>query len=162
MRQFLVCLVILSSQPIAALAADQVLSPQGYGLIRFGQTLKHAETTLKERPKADDPDESCTYVAFGKYPNVIFMVEDGVITRADVEAAIRNTSGIKVGMSIANAKRIQPLLEVEPHQYDPKGHYLRLSSKRGKFALVFETDESKVTYIRGGMQPSVGYVEGCL
>ena len=90
------------------------------------------------------------------------MVEDGVITRADVDAAIQNISGIKVGMSIANAKRIQPRLKVEPHKYDPDGHYLTLSTRRKQFSLVFETDKFKVTDIRGGMQPSVGYVEGCL
>ena len=162
MRQLLVCLVVLSIQPIAALAADLVLSPEGYGLIRFGQSLKNAETALREHPKVDDPDESCTYVAFRKYPHARFMVKDGMITRADVEPIIQNTSGIKVGMSIVSAKRIQPRLKVAPHQYDPDGHYLTLSTKRGQFALVFETDKTKVTDIRGGMRPSVGYVEGCL
>lgn len=162
MRLFFLCLIALSIQPVAVLAADLMLSPQGYGLIRFGQTLKHTETTLDERAKADDPDESCTYVEFKKYPKVKFMVEDGVITRADVDENIPNTSGIKVGMSIASAWRIQPRLKVEPHQYDPEGRYLTLSIQRGRFALVFETDKSKITYVRGGMQPSVGYVEGCL
>lgn len=162
MRLFLVCLIALSIQPVAALAADLILSPQGYDLIRFGQKLKRTETALGEHSKADDPDESCTYVEFKKYPKVRFMVEDGVITRADVDESTPNTSGIKIGMSIATARRIQPHLKIEPHQYDPEGHYLTLSIKRGRFALVFETDKSKVTYVRGGIQPSVSYVEGCL
>lgn len=162
MRLFLMCLIALCIQPVAAFAADLILSPQGYGLIRFGQTLKHTEITLNEHSKADDPDESCTYVEFKKYPNVRFMVEDGVITRADVNENVPNTSGIKVGMTIANARRIQPRLKTEPHQYDPEGHYLTLSFNHGRFALVFETDKTKVTDVHGGMQPSVGYVEGCL
>ena len=162
MRLILVCLSILSFQPIASLAAELILSPRGYGLIRFGQTLKLAETTLNERSKADDPEEPCTYVSFRKYPNVRFMVEDGVITRADVDASITNTSGIKVGMLITRAKRIQPGLIVEPHQYDPDGHYLTLSDRRKQFSLVFEANKFTVTGIRGGIQPSVSYVEGCL
>lgn len=162
MNPLLVCVVVLSIQPVATHAANPILSPHGYGLIRFGQTLKHAESVLDERPKADDPEEPCTYVSFRKYPSVRFMVEDGVITRADVQAPIQNTSGIKVGMSIARAKRIQPRLQVEPHKYDPDGHYLTFSTRPKQFSLVFETDKFKVTNIRGGMQPSVGYVEGCL
>ena len=162
MQQFLLCLVILGTQPNAAHAAELALSPHGYGLIRFGQSLKHAETILNEHPIIFDPAESCTYVEFLKYRNVRFMVEDGVITRADVTAAVQNTSGIKVGMSIAKAKHIQPRLKVKPHHYDPEGYYLTLSSQRSRFALVFETDKFKITDVRGGMKPSVTYVEGCL
>jgi hypothetical protein len=51
---------------------------------------------------------------------------------------------------------------VEPHQYDPDGHYLTFATRGGKTAIVMEEADGKVTTIRGGLIPAVQYVEGCL
>ena len=59
-------------------------------------------------------------------------------------------------------KKIVPSVVIEPHQYDPYGHYLIFKSPGGKTALVMEEGGRKVTAVRGGLEPSVEYVEGCL
>ena len=91
------------------------------------------------------------------------MVEESTVTRADVtDSSIPNALGIKIGATLDEVKRRYPKVIVEPHQYDPTGHYLIFKSKDGKRAIVFEEGDGKITHIRAGMEPSVEYVEGCL
>ncbi len=161
-RQSLIFIAVLTLHQGIALAAEPVLSPRGYGVIQFGQTLKSAEKVLNESIASPVLSIECDYVEFKKLPNVKFMVENGVITRADVSETISNSAGIRVGMSIARVKRIQPRIKIEPAHYDPNGHDMTLSTQDQRAALVFEADKYKVTSIRGGLQPSVGYVERCL
>ena len=55
------------------------------------------------------------------------------------------------------------VIRVEPHAYTgPEGHYLvYLAPVVRMFAVVFETDGTRVTTYRAGRQPEVMYVEGC-
>jgi hypothetical protein len=95
------------------------------------------------------------------YPNVELMVENGVITRADVGEEVPNALGVTVGTSFTDVKKQLPTVIVEPHQYEPNGHYLILKNSDKKKAIVMEESDGKVTRVRGGLIPSVQYVEGC-
>jgi hypothetical protein len=140
-----------------------VLTDQSYGVVRFGSKLLEVEKKLAEKAKGHTGDQGCDFVTFKKYPGVKFMVEKGVVTRADVtDSSIPNSLGIKNGTTLDEVKRIYPKVIVEPHQYDPTGHYLIFKSKDGKRAIVFEEGDGKITDVRAGMEPSVEYVEGCL
>ena len=90
------------------------------------------------------------------------MVEDGIVTRADVASNIPNSSGVRIGMRLSEVKRRFPNVNVEPHKYDKHGHYLSLPTADGKAALLFEEGEGRVTDVRAGLFPSVAYVERCL
>jgi hypothetical protein len=90
------------------------------------------------------------------------MVENGVVTRGDAKAAVRNSARVSVGMSLARVKALHPKIRIEPHKYDDEGHYLILDSSDGSSAILFEEGGGKVTDIRAGKKPSVKYVEGCL
>jgi hypothetical protein len=148
----------------SAYAGGPVLSATSYGQIRFGDTLGRAEKLLKEKtPEIADPDERlCRQVSFRAYPEVGFMVEEGVITRAESSVAVPTSLGLTIGASLEAVKKRFPSVVVEPHQYDPDGHYLILKSPGGKTALIMEEGHGKVTAVRGGLEPSVEYVEGCL
>jgi hypothetical protein len=148
----------------SACADSPVLSATAFGHIKFGDALERIEKLLKEKaPEITDPDERlCRQISFRAYPNVTFMVEEGVVTRAEFSAPIPTSLGITVGASLEAVKRKVPTVVVERHQYDPDGHYLILKTPDGKAALVMEEGGGKVTSVRGGLEPSVEYVEGCL
>ena len=76
-------LLTITLAPRLALAGPDVLSPEGYGLVRFGITVERAEIVLKQRTTKPYEAAGCSYVEFKKYPRVQFMIEEGVVTRAD-------------------------------------------------------------------------------
>lgn len=119
------------------------------------------EKRLGEKAKFSNDDHSCDFVQFRRYPKVWFMVEEGVLTRADTDPGIPNVLGVSVGTTLKEIKRKYPTVIVEPQKYDPKGHYLIFKSADGKKAIVMEETGGKVTAIRGGVEPAVEYVEGC-
>ena len=151
-------------QSVAAIAAGPVLSSERYGVIRFGEPLAKAESLLSEHvlPAKDKDELACRFVRFHAYPEAKFMVEDGLITRADVSSKVRNNLNINVGARLNQVKRTYPSVQIEPHQYDPNGQYLIFKSPDKKTAIVMEVSDGKVTDVRAGVESSVEYVEECL
>lgn len=148
--------------PLRTIAGADVLSPHGYGLVRFGMKVEEAEQTLKQRTTKPYDATGCDYVEFKKYPRVQFMVEDGVVTRADATRNVRNSANVRVGMTLAPVRAMHPSVKIEPHKYDDSGHYLILEADDGRAAIVLEVGGGKVTDIRAGLKPAVEYVERCL
>ena len=145
---------------VCAAAAGQTLSPDGYGKIHFGDRLDAVERRLGQKSAPRPADPACSIVRFKRYPRVSFMVEQGVITRADAKTVVRNSAGVTARMSAKDAQRHQPGLRSELHKYDPDGSYLVLP-KGDDRALIFETSKGKLTRMRGGIKPAVDYVESC-
>ena len=145
---------------LAGTASSQVLSPDGYGKIQFGQRLDAVERRLGQRAAPRPADPACSMVAFKRYPQVRFMVENGVITRADANTIVRNSAGITARMSVADALRHRPALQAGPHKYDENGQYLTLAKGTDK-ALIFEASKGKLQRMRAGVKPAVEYVETC-
>lgn len=141
-------------------ASGQMLSPDGYGKIRFGQQLGAVERQLGQRAAPRTADPACSMVTFKRYPDVRFMVENGVITRADANRIMRNSAGITARMSVKEAQRHRPALLVGPHKYDENGQYLTLAQGTDK-ALIFEASKGKLQRMRAGLKPAVEYVETC-
>jgi len=140
-----------------------VLSELSYGHVVFGQKLVDIERKLGQRATIGTGDMDCDYVTFKEYPSIKFMVEQGIVTRADTRSTdIHSSFGPVVGAKAQDIQQKHPGLLVLPHHYDPTGHYLILKSSDGKSALVMEESEGTITDIRGGLEPSVEYVEGCL
>ncbi|MEO6423112.1 MAG: hypothetical protein ABIR84_10645, partial [Candidatus Nitrotoga sp.] len=140
-----------------------VLSWDSYGSIYFGSTLAEAEQLLGPRLQSTTPlDPSCWYAAFQSLPGVRFMVENGVITRAEAEPGVPTSVGVRVGAALLDIKVAHPAARTKPHKYDPEGHYVVFPSPDGKKAIVMEESRGSVLRIRAGLKPSVEYVEGCL
>lgn len=153
---------VFSVAPVLVLAKTPELSASGYGLIQFGQALKVAEVNLNGTAMPKDRESGCDFVTFKKYAKIRFMVEDGIVTRGDAKAGVRNSARVSIGMSLARVKALHPKIRIEPHKYEDEGHYLILESSDGSSAILFEEVGGKVTDIRAGKKPSVEYVEGCL
>ncbi|NML60888.1 hypothetical protein HHL21_07275 [Massilia sp. RP-1-19] len=149
--------------PRAAASASPVLSTQGYGPVRFGAKLSDMEQLLGEKsqpPGVQDP--ACSSIRFDKLPGVRFMVENGVLTRADADAGLPNELGLAVGDTLEQAKKKHPAIVIGPHKYVPDGHYLTVRGADARTAIVMEDDGKRITKIRAGLEPAVSYVEGCL
>jgi hypothetical protein len=150
-----------SSSP--ARIAKPVLSRAGYGPVMFGDTLSATEQKLEEKSTPlGERDPACSTVRFAQLPGARFMVEKGVITRADADAGTPNELDVAVGDTLAQAKQKYPTIEVGPHKYLPAGHYLTARSADAKAAIVMEEDGKHITKIRAGLEPAVSYVEVCL
>jgi hypothetical protein len=149
--------------PPAAAPEARILSFEGYGPVRFGAKLSDVEQQLgvKSEPLGEN-DPACSSVRFKPVPGVRFMVEKGVITRADADAGTANSLGLAVGDTLAQAKEKVPSIDVGPHKYLPAGHYLTVKSPDAGAAIILEEDGKAITKIRAGLQPAVGYVEVCL
>lgn len=151
-----------AAAPAAPDSAAPILTSKGYGSVSFGQTLGDVEKALGEKAQSrGDADPACTYVKFDKLPGARFMVETGVITRAEADAGIPNELGVAVGDAVELAKAKHPAVQVGPHKYVPEGQYLTFKNADSNNAIVMEAEASKITKIRSGVEPAVSYVEGC-
>ena len=99
-----------------------------------------------------------------KIPQVQFMVENGIVTRADSVAGSKVVTGdgLRLGSSLDQTTKRIPNLKVSDHKYIEGGHYLTELSRDGRRAVIFEEIDGKIDMIRTGLMPSVGYVERCL
>ena len=142
-------------------AKELVLAAHAVGPVTFGAALSDVEISLGQAMRLDQADNpECSFVSFKALPKVRFMVEKGLITRADVDPEIVNTSGIRVGDSVDQLKQKHMDVKAVPHEYVTGGQVYTLAGQ-GKAAIVMESDGSKITFIRAGLQPSVSYSEGC-
>jgi hypothetical protein len=92
------------------------------------------------------------------------MVVDGRVARVETQdSAVATDRGGRVGDS---ESRIDSLysgrVTVEPHKY-VNGHYLIVAPETAgdSSRIIFETDGARVTRLRAGLLPAVGWVEGC-
>ena len=147
----------------------------GFGSAKVGMTVAEAERALRvsltrEREPGDGEPSVCSYYTTRALPGVAMMFLAGKLVRVDVTGPHRGTrgeeyctaAGGRVGMSEGEILRLYPGIRVEPHPYLGWGHYLRVASPDGKYALIFETDETRtVTSFRGGLNEAVILIEGC-
>lgn len=153
----------VSDQVRAPAPSNNTLSADAIGKVKFGSKLADVEATLKE--KATGPHSSeCVYVQFAAFPTVHFMVENGVIMRADIKAGPPkgqpNITGINAGDDVALLKAKYPTATVTRNKYVETGHDIRIAGPANS-ALIFEDDGKKITSVRGGLEPAVSYSEGC-
>lgn len=147
-----------------------VLSERAFGPLRVGMTADEARAALGGQLTLDDPlgtgdgPDACRYGISPALPGgTSVMFEGSRVVRIDVDSASATALGAHVGISEAEALRLYPTARVEPHHY-VEGHYLIVipgAPGDTLYRIVFETDSSGVTGLRGGLYPAVEYVEGC-
>lgn len=156
-----------ASAPVPAAGKAGLARFDGYGDMRFGMSEAEARAAWGGELVGDD-GEGCHYLhpAWEHVPAYFaFMFEGGRFVRYDVgndgEVA---PGGGRRGM---DADAIRSLyagrVEESLHKYVEGGSYLEVAAGDGSPGkLVFETDaEGTVGAWRAGVDPQVGYVEGC-
>ena len=146
--------------------ADSRLTYSGLGSLRIGMTLRDAERAGFKIVVDEQFSEIsvCGLARVSGYDNVQLLFEENRIARIEIyDRKFSTFSGAKVGDTENDIRQIYGArVKVEPHKYDPNGHYMVVSSSDKKYALVFETDGKTVTDLRAGRIPAVHYVEHCL
>jgi hypothetical protein len=157
---------LLACGSISHAGEDWVVREDGVGPLTIGMTLLQVNKTLHEKftMPEDKADQPCFYVKTTEHPHIAFMIEDGRITRVDVDApGIFTVKPILVGDCEATAIRAYgQRMEVGPHKYIDDGHYLTIRSSNGRYGIRFETEEGKILSYYAGEFTAVQYVEGCL
>jgi hypothetical protein len=169
-----VTLALATALTLAA-TGDRTLTFAGLGPAKIGMTVHEIENALRvklegdELPSGADASDirefrACHYVSNERdVPGVRFMVLEGKVGRIDISGgAYATAKGARVGLREADVRRLYPEAKVEPHPYEPDGHYLRVISRDRQHAMIFETDGVKVTSFRSGRSEPVGFIEGCL
>lgn len=143
-------------------ASADVLTAQGIGTVRFGMKLAEAEQALGGKATLPEPfDPACSMVRLPGLPKLRFMVENGIVTRADAEPGVRSYVGLSMGDKLGQTLDTHPEAKVSPHKYDANARYVSFPSTDGQAALILEEAGGTVTRMRAGLQPAVGYVETC-
>lgn len=148
--------------------SDLALTEDGLGQVQIGMPLTEAVNMglLSENPNLKP---ECDYVfpavGAGIPEGVSVLVVRGRLARIDVDTGTVTTAeGARIGDTEERLRSLYGAdLEVSPHKYIEKGHYLMVlgdSASAGK-ALVFETDGQKVTMFRAGRLPEVRWQEAC-
>jgi hypothetical protein len=162
----LLSMIALLSIGLVQADGNWVIREDGVGPVKIGMTLPELNAALDERFSAPKNRESqaCFYVKPAKHTHLAFMIEDGRLSRADVdEPGVSTAEGIQVGDSEELARRVYGVkLKVEPHKYIDDGHYLTIRSTDGRYAIRFETEKGKIQRLYAGRFKTVQYVEGCL
>ncbi|MEX5748937.1 hypothetical protein [Massilia sp. X63] len=142
-------------------SAPDMLSAEGFQAVRFGMQLAEAEQAVGGKAILPEPfDPVCSMVRFDALPGLRFMLEHGVVTRADAGPGLASALG-RIGDTLEQVRRAHPEVHVSVHKYDANGHYLSLPSADGRSAIILEESGGKVTKMRAGLQPAVSYVETC-
>ncbi|MFC4929228.1 hypothetical protein [Massilia sp. GCM10023247] len=150
------------SVDIAPASSANLLRASGVGGIRFGMTLAQAEQASGAKavlPTSFDP--ACSMVRFPALPALRFMLENGIVTRADAGPGVETALGVAIGDTLAQVRARHPEVQVSAHKYDENGHYLTFPEPDGRSAVILEESGGKVTKMRAGLLPAVAYVETC-
>jgi len=150
------------------LLSKYILQADKFGPVMVGgppdEASKTLGITLTSGVLPGEDDRSCHYVyPEGKFGDIGFMVEDGLITRIDIySTAIAAKGTIHIGDDESLVRKVYPgKVKEEIHPYIGKdGKYLIVEVKPG-YAYVFETDRGRITTFRAGKLASVKYIEGC-
>ncbi len=160
-QQTVLLITCLAMAACSANDSSPMLTSERYGEVRFGMPLTEAEEKLQQLAEPQIRAEGCSYVTFATYPDIRFMIENEIVTRADAGPTIANSTGSTIGDDSTDLQQTNPQIKIMPHKYEPESHYLILASADGTSALVFEESGGLITKVRGGVEPSVEYVEGC-
>ncbi len=167
-RYFAGLVLIAGLMPAACLAGDLNITADGYGPVTVGMSVKEAQRALKTPLLGDNdvPGQECYFVRPKRgHKGVSFMVENGVITHAEVhdvnESRVATNTGIRLGDSAAKVKKIYgKRIEVMEHVYYPGDFYYFVWEAGKKRGIKFEMVGGRVLAIYGGSK-SIMFVEGC-
>ncbi len=142
------------------------LTARGLGPVVSGMPLSDIAATIGAPPDFDPAERDCGFLrAPGAPPGVAFMIAAGQIARVDVtEGAVQTGEGAGIGTTESDLRTLYAgHLTEQPHKYTD-GRYLIVTPVGPDSAthrIIFETDGSVVTRLRGGRLPEVEWVEGC-
>jgi|SRR5580698_9626332 hypothetical protein len=153
--------------PLSSSFANErwVIREDGMGPLKVGMSLTELKTVLhQELSEEESGSENCFYLHARGHAHLALMIEDGRLSRIDVDApGIATSTGIQVGDSEQHLRQVYGAkLRVTEHKYIDTGHYFTARSPDRRYGVRFETDKGKVLTFYAGRYESIQYVEGCV
>jgi hypothetical protein len=140
---------------------ESLLRPTGVGPVAFGNSLAETELLVGEKARNAGGDAGCRYVEFGALPGLKFTVEDGVVTRADAGAGVRNSLGVNLGDLVESVVQLYPDVQTRRSPDTFGGTDLIFPDPTGGHAIVLQAAGNKIISIRAGLNTAVGSERGC-
>ena len=137
---------------------------ESVGPVKIGMSLNQLRAVLNEKLVGEESGtEGCYYVHARGHDHISFMIEDGKVSRIDIEApGFATLTGVQVGNSESRLRQVYGTkLKVTEHKYIDTGHYFTVQSQNGRYGVRFETDKGKILRFYAGRYESIQYVEGC-
>lgn len=168
--------VLLLAYCGGALAADPdaVLQPDSLGSIKLGMTARKLLNALHETLVYDyDPLSTHACGTASSKSNetigVSFTLNEGYLIRININyndkgmpSPIRTEAGIGLDASEDDVKKAYgDRIIVMRHPNDPSWHYFIVDDPSETYAIVFETNGTKVIHFRAGTYPDVVRPDGC-
>ena len=159
----------------AKLTSSSKLSDRGIGPLKVGMRVADVARATGLRVKLPPAAQGteCQFASLVGGPrNTGFIASFGIVRRVDVwsipddngvyrrRSPIATTRGVKIGQTEDDVAAAYGKVSREPHKYVEGGEYLTFKTRRGR--IIFETDaKNRITAIRAGLAPEVGFIEGC-
>src|SRR5690349_7186748 len=92
--------LLFATVAVCTATHEWVVRFDGAGPVKIGMSLSELNAVLHENfSMPEDKDErACFYVEHDKHPGVAFMIQEGHVTRVDVDGSgIATAQGIKIG-----------------------------------------------------------------
>jgi hypothetical protein len=165
-RNLLFACILFATVSVCIASHEWVIRFDGTGPVKIGMSLSELNAVLHEgfSMPEDKDEQACFYAEPSKHPGVAFMIQEGHVTRVDVDrAGVSTVEGIKIGDSESQVMQVYGnKLKAEPHHYTaPEGHYMTMLSSNEHYGMRFETDGGKVVRFYAGQRQAIAYVEGC-
>ena len=162
---------ILLALAIPAMATAQRIGFDGIPPVRVGMTLRQAESALHAKLTMNsetdsDPSICATFYVEGRDVPISYMFEHGRVTRAALgdegaKSSIKTANGVGLGSTVAQIKRSYGRQGAwHPNTYTDEPVF-EIKSTDGRSAILFYTEQGRVTRIDAGRLPSAEYIEGC-
>lgn len=168
--------IALDSSGTAATRTDRVLTTKGLAPVSIGMTVAQMEAAMGTKLSVEyADDESCglAYRADQRDGDVSYMIEEGILTRIEVQSVggrqdgfgrVATAAGIRIGDPAKKVRRAYGAAlttESDPYDESPKDRDYRIGGPHKGAGFIFQIRDGKVQEFRAGRYPSVAYIEGC-
>ena len=162
MKQIFLIALVTSLTASCVAEPDNLITSSSVDHFRIGMSRAEIRRIDKSEKFSGSAPSECSMVKLEK-PGFWLLFENDILNRIYIMNHNYTTDkGIKVGSNEAEVKNAYgATLKIEPHKYDPQGHYLSIIDEQGK-GFMLETDGKTVDTISIGQTPALQYVEGCL
>lgn len=158
--------VLFVGLPIQSVCAPVVLTADGLGTIKFGETVKQALANQALRPvfmeDEQSPNGRCAILRFPTMPGARFLAEGPSnssqqslkITAASVDRTIHSALGPTVGDPASSIIHLKSFLGSSTVKIQTNQHP---RSSATQSALVFFLEGQKISQLRAGLLPAATY-----
>lgn len=136
----------------------------GIGGLTAGMTYAELERAVGAKPRITSPTETggaCVYVSIPKVSDVAMLGSNGKIASFEFTGGRRTQSGIGIGDTKAEVRRVYSGLTEASDPYSAEPLLVR-HPKGSPYQVVFGFLDGKVQFIRSGFMEQTLYPEGCV